>query len=294
MPGTDLTRMALRSVALVAAAIATSALPSALVRSDAPRGGPDVAIVLDVSMSMLAADVAPDRLTVARRAVIDLLRNTMPARAAVVVFAGDARVICPLTPDLDAVRDAVNGAAPVEAAAGGSDVTTAIERAGELFQPRSSHAQIVVVTDGEPGPGDERQPEPLARALAARGIALAVIGVGTIQGAAVPLRDGGIAPRPRVSRLDRRRLIALADEAGGRYLELGAAAAGAGTGGGAGAGSDTASSIPGLTHGASEAEPAAVAISVWTGPGLLVLVAIGALLLDTALWWLRRTTNPWG
>jgi Ca-activated chloride channel homolog len=300
----DMLRLALQAVGLAAGAIATAAFSAAMMRSDAPGGGGggggvDVAIVIDVSMSMRAGDVAPDRLTEARRQLIDLLRAAPPDRAAVIAFAGDARVICPLTSDLDAVREAIATATPTAAAAGGSDIATALERAGEVLgqsgesgesgATANGHGRILLVSDGERGPGDERPPAPIAQALAARGVALTVIGVGTARGAPIPLREGRPGQtvsdenhQPRLSRLDRDRLASLAEAAGeherGRYIQLEAGKT---------------LPAPGLTRDAA-GDGSISAMDVWKGTGLLVVIALTALLLDTALWWLRRSTNPWG
>jgi Ca-activated chloride channel homolog len=301
----DVPRVVLQAVGLAAAAIAAVALPSAFVPHEPPAGTGDVVIVLDVSMSMRAADVVPDRLSEARRQAIAMLHAAAPGRAGIVVFAGDARVICPLTRDVDAAIGALAGATPTAAAAGGSNVAEALRRAGELLPHHAKGARVILLTDGETGPNEEDAPGPFARALAARGHALTVVGVGTARGAPVPLRDrgeeefvqermAGGARRPRLSRLNPSRLMTLAQEAGGRYVEL----------------EDGASlhlrdlAAPGdvidpLTPPASVEAPAFEAGRAKTfdpsrSVTLLIVVAIGALLLDTALWWLRRSTNPWG
>jgi Ca-activated chloride channel family protein len=315
-------RTALRAVTLAAAAIAASVLPSALVRPETRRG-PDVAIVLDVSMSMLAADVAPDRLTAARREITTLLRAAPPGRAAVIAFGGDARVICPLTSDIGAAIDAVTAATPGSAAPGGSEVALALARSGEVLKGSGTNGRVIILTDGEAGPPDPTRHAPgdtssdapddaaaaeaHARELAARGHALTAIGVGTTKGAPVPVRDGQRGDfvqdddGPRVSRLDEGRLRRLTERAGGRYMRLEPGRPASLEGLTLGAGRATAARDA-AAHGAALPDAplpdggvpgAAVTHDLWMRTGLLVLVAIGALLIDTALWWLRRSTTPW-
>jgi Ca-activated chloride channel family protein len=284
-------RAALRVVGLAAATM-VAALPVSSERSSATTDGADVAMVLDVSMSMLAADVVPTRLSEARRQLLDLLDAAQPSRVAVLAFAGDVRVLCPLTADGGAVRQALGAATEDAAAAGGSDIGAALAHAGELLGSSAAGAHLVLVSDGEPGPGDERDPIALARDLRRRGVTLTVIGAGASAGASpgahpgapIPVRHGsagavvlGRDRQPRLSKPDPRRLAALAEAAGGRFAPL----------------------VPGGRIPASMLASAGRArTQAWTGAmsraRLLTLGAIGALLLDTALWWLRRESNPWG
>lgn len=272
-----LLRGVLRSVAMLLAAVALAARPAP--RDDGSGSG-DMVIVIDVSMSMMAADLAPSRLAETQRQVLGHLHTARPSRAAVVVFAGDVRVVCPLTTDLAAVADSVAGVSPEAAASGGSDVASALENAARLLEEsRGRRRAVLLASDGEPGPADEREPFAIVRTLATDGIALTVIAVGTAAGAAVPLRrspgsfvsadDGGL----RLSKRNDRRLAAIAAAAAGDLVELEA--------GGAFAVAETEVAD---TRGAAGAER----LARW-----LTLSTFAVLLADAAIWWLRPASNPW-
>ena len=197
-----------------------------------PSGGAQLVAVLDVSRSMGVADVAPSRLAAARTAIADAFRGLSGDRAALVVFAGDARVRFPLTHDLAAA------AAVVESVEGGTlllergtSAAAGLDLARELFDDEDARAGrlVLLVSDGDDLAGDAVAS---AAALADAGVALLVAGAGTPAGGVVPafdpisgertmLTDAGGAPV--VSRLDEARLRAIAGAAGGRYLGTGLA-----------------------------------------------------------------------
>lgn len=241
----------------------------------APDGAGRLVVVLDVSMSMRARDVAPDRLSEARRQILEALAASAPAGAAVVVFAGDARLVCPLTSDLTAVREALEVAAPADAAAGGSDLASALERAASVA---AGHGQVLLVSDGESGPAAESDPLPVAARLREQTVGLTVVGVGSDGGATVPSRqppgsetgvdESGAAHR---SRLDEVRLQRVAAAAGGRYQRLVA-----------GGRLDLA------IGGAPPAAPPAPALAL-----SVVMAAFALLLAEAGLWWLSAESNPW-
>jgi Ca-activated chloride channel homolog len=265
---------------LLATAIASGALAAAgpLVPT-APRqppGGSDLVIVLDVSMSMLAADVAPSRLAEARRQLIELVSSDPGLRRiGLVLFAGDARIACPLTADRQAIRQALLGAAENGAAAGGSDIGAAIGRALALLPPGPTGATMAIVSDGEAGPmEDEAGPQTPATELLARGVRVFVAGIGTPQGADVPVRgDVAAAAPPHHSRLDEARLMAIAARTNGLYQRLAAG-----------------ERLP--VHLDPSPPPSVVSDGPfgpvrWYGaPLLLAFILLG---LDTAIWWWGRS-----
>ena len=196
------------------------------VESKVPRSGADLVIVLDISRSMDARDVQPDRLEAAKVSINAVLDRLGGDRVGLVVFAGTARVRFPLTTDFDAARQVVStlqtGAVFVE---GGSSASLGLETAlGLLGEDPDSGKVILLLTDGDDLGGD---PAASARAVQASGADLLIAGVGTPDGSTVPVVDqarGVEAPKldvdgnPIISRLNEGFLRTLAVASGGRYL----------------------------------------------------------------------------
>ena len=151
--------------------------------------GLDLFVVLDVSKSMLAEDVRPNRLTQAKFAVKDLLQRLAGDRVGLVAFAGTAFVQCPLTVDREAFRLTLNSTEPGLIPRGGTAIGLAIETAVKAFAAGEGRDRaIVLITDGEDTAGD-----PLAAAehAAAQGVRVYPIGVGTTAGELIPVRENG-------------------------------------------------------------------------------------------------------
>ena len=187
----------------------------------------DVVVALDVSRSMLARDVEPDRLAVAQRAIAALAEHVRGDRLGLVVFAGEARRVVPLTEDAVAFADLVARVAPSDVARGGTDLGAALDAALAGFPAGTTAAgTVLLVTDGEDLGGRGRV---AAARCAARGVVVHAFGVGTERGGKIPVVVGGAESflvgadgRPVVSARDASSLSALASAAGGRYADLGA------------------------------------------------------------------------
>lgn len=218
--------------ALFAAGLACALVAFARPVVGAPEGtvdvrGVDLVVVLDVSRSMRARDVAPDRLGRAAEEVRALAGRADGDRLALVVFAGEAVLAAPLTLDRAAVADLADLADPTDVARGGTDLGAALDRALEALAGASGdHEAIVVLTDGG---GDDVRVAAAADRCAARGIAVHVVGVGTALGGKIPVEaDGGEgflrdrAGTEVVTRLEAAGLRALAARTGGVYAEAGA------------------------------------------------------------------------
>ena len=185
---------------------------------DAPRAQ---VLVLDLSRSMLAEDIAPDRLTRARFKVRDLLERAGGTRTGLVAFAERPYVISPLTDDAATLEAFLPSLEPSLMPAQGSRPALAITLAAALLERSAAPGgHLILITDADPSE------ETLAAAAAARagGHRLSVLGVGTSRGA--PLRDangqfvraadGGIV----VPQLDMAALEALARAGGGVAVAL--------------------------------------------------------------------------
>ncbi|MBW2280031.1 MAG: VWA domain-containing protein [Deltaproteobacteria bacterium] len=179
-------RRALRALAL---GCASALLITAFLRAahEPPRlggAGIDVVIVLDVSRSMGAADVAPSRLRRAVRSAERLALEATSVRLGLVLFAGDAFAALPLTQDRDAVLTYLRALDTEMISQRGSDLARALRVALQVFDPRSDRPRrIVLLSDGEHAGGSL---EEAAASLGANGVRVTSIGFGEEHGAPVP------------------------------------------------------------------------------------------------------------
>jgi Ca-activated chloride channel family protein len=185
------------------------------------REGSDVVIALDISASMYAEDLVPDRMEVAKRGMSSLVSQLVDHRIALVGFAGDAFVHCPLTLDHGALVMFLDFLRPGLVSEQGTDISRAIEESLRALDTSDKGRSIVLVTDGE----DHGQGLDEAIALAKeRGVRIFAVGVGTEAGEPIPLKDaeGNVLDYKRdergdvvVSRMDPATLRRLARETGG-------------------------------------------------------------------------------
>ncbi len=225
-------RIALTLLA-VALAVAALARPQwGTETRSARRDGRDVAILLDVSRSMLARDVRPSRLERARAAVAELVGSIDPGsghRFKLVAFAGRAAVLCPYTDDPALFLERLAAAGPEAAARRGTRIGSALSQAlRDVDAGEGAFVDAILLSDGEDHGGDMAA---AARDAAARDVTVHTVGIGDpVEGAPVPglSEDGGEAGpllydgRAVRSVLDPEPLRLLAEGAGGTYTEAGA------------------------------------------------------------------------
>ena len=145
-------------------------------------------LVLDLSASMLAADVQPSRIRRARQKVLDLLELRAEGVTGLVVFAGDAHVVTPLTDDARTIANLMPALSPNIMPLPGANATSGIEAAANLLITAGAQGgQILLMTDGLPGFDIIRA----KNALKNSGAALAIMTIGTKAGAPIPLPNGG-------------------------------------------------------------------------------------------------------
>ncbi|NLB59687.1 MAG: VWA domain-containing protein [Lentisphaerae bacterium] len=188
--------------------------------------GRDLIIALDVSRSMLAEDVHPNRLQRAQTDIQDLLRELRGDRAALLAFRGRAIQLCPLTTDYAYLEEILNDVTVDSAPRGQTDIGAAIHKALDAFESdQGAHRAIVLISDGEDLAGK-------ARAAAAeaqqRGVVIFTVGLGDPQGATIPsaLNKNEVViyqGQPVVSKLEHATLKALAEITGGVYIPVGVA-----------------------------------------------------------------------
>ena len=160
---------------------------------DVPQKGIEVVFALDVSRSMLAEDLSPNRLERAKQDIKDLVNEMKGDRVGLVIFAGEARRKTPLTNHYEDFKQILDEVGPHNLDRGGSNLGAAIDLAAKSFLEKTAdHKAIVLITDGE---DHESQPLETAKKVHQKyGIRIFTIGLGDAsQGALIPLaaREGG-------------------------------------------------------------------------------------------------------
>jgi Ca-activated chloride channel family protein len=179
----------------------------------------DRVIVLDMSPSMAATDLKPDRLTRARFVIRDLLSGLQEGRTALVVFGAEPHVVTPLTDDRATIEALLPALSVDIIPAPGDRAGPALRTAGTLLQRvGSTRGTVLLLSDGFTDPADSLD---AVRQLRGQGVQVSVIGVGTTQGAPVPAAGGGFDSTAdgavQMARLDEAGLAALASAGAGRY-----------------------------------------------------------------------------
>lgn len=179
-------------------------------------------IVLDLSLSMYATDLPPSRLTRARMKLTDILQRSNEGLTALVVFAGTAHVVTPLTDDSNTILSMVNSLSPDIMPIRGSDPVAAVRRALDVLkQGGVEEGRILLMTDDIPADFVGELSPHLSRATP-----LSIMGIGTQEGAPIPLPDGsfvkGTDGQIVVPRLHLDNLKQAARQLGGRFSTLSA------------------------------------------------------------------------
>lgn len=186
------------------------------------RPGTNLVILMDISRSMMVADVRPTRLARARQEVEDLLNQNRGIRVGLIGFASVAHVVSPVTEDTQGIHRVLSALDTSLVRLQGSRLMFALQRAEELIagQPEGSVSSLLVITDGD---FDEQGLEARLQELAAAGIRVHVLGVGTPEGDTVP-GEGRNTPwimnrtgQPVISALNEALLQSLAKAGNGLY-----------------------------------------------------------------------------
>ena len=193
---------------------------------EAKQRGLDVVVAIDTSKSMLAEDVAPNRLARAKLAALDLKRLAKTDRVGLVAFAGTAFLQCPLSFEDEAFRQSVEALDVNVIPQGGTALAEAIQTAQAAFKEKNdNHKVLVLFTDGEDHDGHAVE---AAASAAKEGMHIFTVGVGSASGELLRTTDargrsdyvkdeqGNVVK----SRLDEDLLREIANKAGGFYMFL--------------------------------------------------------------------------
>jgi|688.fasta_scaffold09239_3 Ca-activated chloride channel family protein len=187
------------------------------------RKGIDLIIALDVSKSMLAKDISPNRLEKSKQFIARLLEKVSNNRIGLVLFAGKAYVSVPLTVDISALKMNLAAANPDMLPTQGTVIGDAIEMARKSFNNKETkYKSLVIISDGEDH--DEKAKDQVKQALD-EGIMISTIGIGSPEGSVI--WDDEMKQNKRdeqgnevISKLNEASLQTIAQEGQGIYVKL--------------------------------------------------------------------------
>lgn len=227
MPGYSIAKPVIKflfaagALALLAVALATPQTGSRLEK--VKRKGIDLMICLDVSNSMLAQDIKPDRLERAKQSIIRLIDNLEGDRIGIIVFAGKAYTQLPITTDYAAAKMFIStintGIVPTQ----GTAIAEAIRMASDGFGESKHNKAIIVITDGEDHEGNVLEQ---AEEAVKKNITIYAIGMGLPEGSPIPVYSGNVQTGYKkdrdgqtvMSKLDETLLQRLASVGKGMYV----------------------------------------------------------------------------
>lgn len=188
------------------------------------REGVDIMIALDVSNSMKAEDIRPDRLESAKQEITRLFDKLRNDRVGLVVFAGDSYLQLPLTTDYSAGRLILGtidvDVVPIPGTAIGSALRLSMK---SFLSEEKKYKVVILITDGE---NHEDDAIAAAKEAHAEGVVVHAIGMGSADGAPIPIYQNGVQAGFRkdrdgnvvLTKLDEQGLRLIADAGGGRYI----------------------------------------------------------------------------
>lgn len=223
IPGRATLKFVLYALALAAIIIGWANLQKAGKAENVQRRGIDVIVALDVSKSMLATDIQPDRLTRAKQLVTRLTDKMQNDRVGLIVFAGRAYLQVPLTVDYSAMKMMLQNVSPDMVPTQGTVISEAVEMAINSFsQKERKYKSLIVISDGEDH--DENAITKIKEA-AETGVTVHTVGIGSPQGSTIfdPATKGVKMDEngnPVISKLNENALRQMAAVGNGTYSQL--------------------------------------------------------------------------
>lgn len=188
------------------------------------REGQDIVIALDVSLSMMAEDIKPNRLEKAKHEIGSLIDKFEGDRVGLIAFAGKAFIQCPLTLDYGAAKMFLDFMEPDIIPVPGTAIGEAILKAVTAFMEKErKHKVLILITDGE---DHVTKPVEIAKAASKEGVVIYCVGLGSSKGVPIPIidergnRTGFKKDRNDevvMTKLDELTLEKIALETGGKY-----------------------------------------------------------------------------
>ncbi|MCU0608145.1 MAG: VWA domain-containing protein [Chitinispirillaceae bacterium] len=190
------------------------------------RRGIDLMVALDISESMLAQDIAPNRLDRAKHEIAKLMDLLRGDRVGLIVFAGESFVQCPLTLDYGAAKMFLDAVSTGWVQIQGTALAEAIDQAREAFNSKAhKHKVLVLISDGEDHEGSAVD---AAKKAAGEGVIIYTVGVGSESGVPIPISKSGSVVYKKdksgnlvMTRLDPVTLEKIAIESNGKYFHAG-------------------------------------------------------------------------
>ncbi len=175
-------------------------------------------VLLELTPSMLTSDAPPTRLEQAKRKLLDLLERRQDVQTAVVVFAGSAHTVVPLSDDLETTRNLLDGLHPTLMPEPGQRADLAVAKGLALLEQAGlGRGRLLLIGSSL----DEQERSTIVTLMEGRNERLLILGVGTEQGAPIAGKDGSFLKDAQgailIPRLDNARLQRLVGELGGRY-----------------------------------------------------------------------------
>ena len=195
------------------------------------QAGLNVVFAIDTSKSMLANDVRPNRLELAKMSIEELLKSLKGNQVGLIAFAGSAFLQCPSTGDYGAFKLALQSLDTDIIPKGGTNLSEAMKLAATIFDETARYKQIILLTDGENLSGDALK---CAQKMAQLGITIHTVGIGSATGAPIGItNDRGLTEylkdetgKTVITRLDEATLQQIAQITRGFYVPLGNAGEG--------------------------------------------------------------------
>ena len=190
--GRQITKAALILSAVIFSILALARPQIGTRMEEVKREGVDIMVAIDVSASMLAKDVPPDRLGKAKHEVASFINRLQGDRIGIIAFAGIAFVQCPLTLDYGAAKLFVEILEPGLIPTPGTHIGQAIAKALNAFiQKERKHKVLIIITDGEDHEGEVMK---MAEEAERQGVVIYTVGIGSPKGDPIPLAtDYGVS-----------------------------------------------------------------------------------------------------
>ncbi|HBC05940.1 MAG TPA: VWA domain-containing protein [Aequorivita sp.] len=189
------------------------------------REGVDIVFALDVSKSMLAEDIAPNRLEKSKQLITQIINGLAGDRIGIIGYAGSAFPQVPITSDFSSAKLFLSGMNTDMVSSQGTAITQAIELAQTFYDDEEQTNRVLfLISDGEDHEGNVSE---IAEDAAEKGIRIFTIGVGTAEGGPIPIKENGVLQYYKrdqnneqvITRLGEETLKEIANTANGEYID---------------------------------------------------------------------------